>query len=498
MSKTNKVKLLVFLAIIAAAIILPNKVFAGTYGSLTYEVGSDNKVSITDCNESATSVTIPSSIGGYPVTKISWYAFQNCKSLKSVSIPTSVTEIKYNAFQNCTALSSITIPNSVTELGDNAFSGCTSLKSVSLSSNITEINYYTFSECTSLSSITIPSKVKTISYDAFKGCTALKSVVIPNNVENMYDSVFEDCTSLSSVTLSNKVTYIPSDTFLNCKSLTSITIPNSVTSIGYGAFGNCTSLKSVNIPNKVEYISGSFYGCTNLTKVVIPSSVTDIYNNSFKDCNNVKLWVQKNSEAYKFALNNDISYYVPLNANVANVRATSQTQNSVNLKWNTLANATGYRVYVYNYSTKKWTTYGNTSKNYMVIKSLNAGQSYAVKIRAFYRSGNTVLYSPGYSTTIAVATKPPYTKKIKTTVSGTKVNLSWSASRGATGYLVYISNTESGGYKLATRSNTTSATVTGLTKGKTYYIKVRPYKRLSTTPVQYVYGYFGNAVKVTI
>ena len=236
----------------------------------------------------------------------------------------------------------------------------------------------------------------------------------------------------------------------------------------------------------------------NLYSVVIPSNVEEISDNTFSNSNNVKIWVQKGSEAYKFALNNDVAYYLPLPSNVTNVRATSQTQNSVNIKWNTLTNATGYRVYVYNYGTKKWTTYGNTSKNYMTINSLNAGQSYAIKIRAFYRSGNSVIYSPGYSTTIAVATKPPYTKNIKATVSGTKINLNWSASRGATGYLVYISNTESGGYKCVARSNSTSATITGLTKGKTYYIKVRPYKRLSTTPVQYVYGYYGNAVKATV
>ncbi len=61
---------------------------------------------------------------------INQYAFNNCSSLTSVTIPDSVTSIGNSAFAYCSSLTSITIPNSVTSIGDSAFSGCMSLTSI--------------------------------------------------------------------------------------------------------------------------------------------------------------------------------------------------------------------------------------------------------------------------------------------------------------------------------------------------------------------------------
>lgn len=40
----------------------------------------------------------------------------NCKSIKTINIPTSVTRIGYEAFLGCTAMESITIPSSVMQI----------------------------------------------------------------------------------------------------------------------------------------------------------------------------------------------------------------------------------------------------------------------------------------------------------------------------------------------------------------------------------------------
>ncbi len=52
------------------------------------------------------------------------YAFADCSSLTSVTIPNSVTSIENNAFYRCHGLTDITIGNSVTSIGNNAFLSC--------------------------------------------------------------------------------------------------------------------------------------------------------------------------------------------------------------------------------------------------------------------------------------------------------------------------------------------------------------------------------------
>ena len=84
---------------------------------------------------------------GDGVTTIGEFAFTNCSTLTSVTIPNSVTEIGEFAFNNCSALTSVTIPNSVTTIGDYAFSGCSSLTSVTIPNSVTTIGGWAFTFC---------------------------------------------------------------------------------------------------------------------------------------------------------------------------------------------------------------------------------------------------------------------------------------------------------------------------------------------------------------
>jgi hypothetical protein len=69
------------------------------------------------------------------VKSIGDYAFKNCSSLESVTIPNSVTSIGSFAFEHCDKLESITIPNSVTSIGYCAFQNCKELTSITLNGN---------------------------------------------------------------------------------------------------------------------------------------------------------------------------------------------------------------------------------------------------------------------------------------------------------------------------------------------------------------------------
>ena len=71
-------------------------------------------------------VTVPATIGGYPVTSVEEAAFRNT-AVSSVVLPDSVTKIGWFAFADCKSLTSITLPASVSTIGYGAFDGSTSV-----------------------------------------------------------------------------------------------------------------------------------------------------------------------------------------------------------------------------------------------------------------------------------------------------------------------------------------------------------------------------------
>lgn len=103
----------------------------------------------------------------YTVTSIGDYAFNNCTSLTSVSIPKSVTIIGKNSFNNCDALKNIAIPISVTSINDQAFFDCDGLSSLSIPDSITSIGSHAFYGCNNLTNITIGRSVTSIGMNAF-------------------------------------------------------------------------------------------------------------------------------------------------------------------------------------------------------------------------------------------------------------------------------------------------------------------------------------------
>ena len=200
----------------------------------------------------------------------------------------NATYIVDNAFTNCTNLVSVVIPDSVVRIGGGAFTGCTNLTNVTIGNNVTSIGYGAFDKCSSLISIVIPNSVTNIEEFAFNECTSLSSLTLGGNVTNIKYCSFQGCVNLTSVTIPNSVTSIGDSAFNGCSGLTSVTIPDSVTSIGASAFWGCSGLTSVVIGNGVTSIDcQAFINCTGLTSVVIPDSVTSIGQQAFSGCSHL-------------------------------------------------------------------------------------------------------------------------------------------------------------------------------------------------------------------
>ena len=56
--------------------------------------------------------------------KLGDYAFEGCRGLTSLTLPSSITSIGESAFEYCSGLTSLTIPSSVTLISTSAFSDC--------------------------------------------------------------------------------------------------------------------------------------------------------------------------------------------------------------------------------------------------------------------------------------------------------------------------------------------------------------------------------------
>ena len=286
------------------------------------------------------SVTIPSTLGGKPVTSIGETAFIGCTNLTSVTIGHGVTSIGEAAFIGCCGLTGVTLPDGVTSIGEAAFMYCSGLTNVTIPDSVKRIGDGAFCNCSGLTNVTIPDSVTSIGDQAFRGCSGLASVTIPGSVVGIGSSVFSGCSGLTNMVLpfvgsqrdntgspeslfgwifgsgayvggtlvhqcyerdSETIDcYIPTalrsititdetrlgfGAFIYCRMLTQIIMPNTVTNIGRSAFNGCSGLTDIVIPNQVSRTGKyAFYGCSGLKSVVIPDNVTNIDSGAFTYC----------------------------------------------------------------------------------------------------------------------------------------------------------------------------------------------------------------------
>ena len=152
--------------------------------------------------------------------------------------------------------------------------------------------------------------------------------------------------------------------------------------------------------------------------------------------------------------------------NPPKISSLANINGGVEIKWNTLKYADGYRVYRKTKNTG-WTRIGNTEDNTFKDTNVKSGTAYTYTVRCVDEDGNFASYfNNGKSVTFV---KTPTINKIENTATGSKI--SWGKCSGASKYRVYYLKNKS--WKALGNTSATSFTHNKLKSETKYTYTVR-------------------------
>lgn len=273
--------------------------------------------------EKLTTVTIPATYLGLPVTTVEGSAFRNCDKLVTINIPNTIQNVETGtAFLSCYSLMNINvyetdeiqvpdknyysidgvlfydnpnnegkeiksfpmartgvywIPEGIEVLPINVFRSA-SITELHVASTVVKIDMNAFSSHTIKKIVfengAVGDEVHYLDIDAnaFGYCSELISVVLPQRLRSFDSACLVNCYSLAAIDMVGEGEYYSAvdgvlmsadkSTIIYCpKAKPSYTIPSSVSVIGKGAFTG-----------------------TKFTSMVIPANVTKIEENAFFEC----------------------------------------------------------------------------------------------------------------------------------------------------------------------------------------------------------------------
>ena len=231
----------------------------GTEGTLKYMKYSDH-VEISGGDLSATSIKIPDTIEGVPVTAI-----------------------HMNAFCGYSSLENVTIPNSVTDIGNYAFNMCTKLKSVKLPANLKTVGIRAFEYCKSLSTVEFPDRVVEFSSKVFDGTPWIEEQRKNGPLVIVNGSLIDAQDAKGDVVIPSEVKYVAASAFARNMDITSVVYPEGVYKISDNTFFYCSNLTSVEAKGATAIESMAFAYCDKLTSLKLSEKLKSIDSYGFSD-----------------------------------------------------------------------------------------------------------------------------------------------------------------------------------------------------------------------
>ena len=463
-----------------------------------------------------TSITIPSS-----VEKIGVCAFFLCQNLTDIRFSGGVKDIGSGAFAWCQQLTSVDIPYGTRHIGEEAFAGCYELISVSIADSVTDIGAKAFDGCDKLSSITIPSNVTSIGNYAFGENPDITIYGYTNSVAEEYAAnnnipfysigtgyrpiqnatitvsavvyTGKELRPLPTVKLGDKK--LVKDTDYNVSFSNNVNAGTATVTIrGLGKYEGTVS-KNFKIKKAAQSITAKAVAPRISVGKTTTVSITGAKGTkSFKSSNTGIATVDSKTGKVTAKKVGTVNI-TATSAATANYNAASKTvtikvvpaaaktltlanmTTGIKLTWSKVTGATGYRVYREDTSGKtlikklsggSTLTYKDTTANtngkkyrFYIYATAGTGMSTLSKSRATYR-----------------LTKPAVSSV--TNGSASKMTVKWGKNSTVTGYSIQysLSSSFASGNKTVTAvgASTVSKVIASLTKGKTYYVRIRTYK----------------------
>ena len=236
--------------------------------------------------ESLTSIEIPASYKGRPVTMIGTGQYSGNSRNYAYDEEYHVEWVGSQGrnaagFEGCKNLKSVKLPGTIKKIAEFAFAGCTSLETINLPDSLIDIDACAFTVCRNMQLDRLPSHLRMLGAYAFGSCEkAFPELVIPPSVVNMGSNVFHSCTGIRSVKIATPV--VPSHAFDRCENLVSVEICAPCRSVRLAAFQNCVKLSEVKLPESMRVIGEhAFNCCESLKEIELPQNISVINNGAF-------------------------------------------------------------------------------------------------------------------------------------------------------------------------------------------------------------------------
>jgi len=466
---------------------------------------------------------------GNRLESIGSFSFRYCSSLTSIVIPDTVTSIGNSAFRNCEKLVTVTIGSGVTSMGGtNVYNGDEgknfadneSLKTVVIKDGTKLIGMRMFMNCPSLQTVHIPASVKTdkIGSEAFTGSTA--SLTICSSTSGCYAKEYATANGIkfkvcSGHNLPEEIKYFsivydanggdvsPTTADVDEGDFVNLPTPRKDFTVVYDANGGinapeeqiasvlCKGWSTSSTATSAMYFCGDVYNPANditlyavwnaSVNVTIPSTTptrsgynfigwsTSPYATTAEYENGSEIEISEDN-IFLYAVwekAEDIKSKTPKLTSVAN------TVNGPQVKWSSVAGATGYWVYRKT-SGGGFTKIATTSSTSYIDKTANAGTTYTYTVKAYngseyskHQSGLTVKYMAA-----------PQISSIANSVTGPYIK--WNKVAGASGYQVFRKTGSNGTWTKIDTVTAANYRDTTAKSGTTYYYSVRSYSGSTT------------------